>query len=73
MKESDIKWENEARGLWIGKTKYGFTLFKSGSNHATGFLSFDRLDDAIDNAEALKDRPDVLAKLLRVYPKKAVK
>lgn len=64
MKESDIKWKDEKSGLWIGKTRFGFTLFKNVITHSQGFLTFGKLADAIENGESLKGRPDLIEKLL---------
>ena len=64
MKESDIKWEDEESGLWIGKTKFGYTLHKTTITHSKGFLTFGKLSDAIENGEALKDSPETVEKLI---------
>lgn len=64
MKEKDIEWEDTRSGLWIGKTKFGFTLFKKDGTYSKGFLTFGRLKDAIENGESLSSTPDTVNKLI---------
>ena len=62
MKESDIMWEGES--LWVGRTKYGFTLFLTGTTHSKGFLAFGKVGDAIESGVSLDGRPDLVEKLI---------
>ena len=64
MRESDIKWEDEKSSLWVGKTKFGFTLFRNESTHSKGFLTFGKLADAIENGIALAASPSTVEKLI---------
>ena len=64
MKEKDILWESTCETLWVGKAKFGFTLYQNGVTHSKGFLTFGKLSDAIENGESLAGRPDLVEKLI---------
>jgi len=63
MKEKDILHSNN--GLWIAKQGKEYILYKDNSTHAIGFLSFKTLNQAIENCDALSDRPDLVEKLIK--------
>ena len=64
MREKDIIWESSNSDLWVGRTKFGYTLFKTEATHSKGFLTFGRKEDAIENGESLSGRPDLVEKLI---------
>ena len=64
MKEEDILYENGE--LWICESKaYGYILNKNVGTHSVGFLSFSKIEHAKDNCDALAERPDLVAKLIK--------